>query len=51
MSSSTDKISGKTKQTLGKITGSKKLQAKGKVEEVKGKVKRDVKHAGDKIAD
>lgn len=30
MSSTSDKISGKTKQAVGKMTDNKKLQAKGK---------------------
>ena len=39
MSSTSDKISGKAKQTLGKMTNNKKLRARGKVEETKGDVK------------
>lgn len=50
MSSTSDKISGKTKQVVGKITGNEKLEAKGKAEETKGKVKSEIKHAGDKLA-
>lgn len=40
MSSSTDKITGKSKQTVGKVTGNKKLQAEGKMQEMKGKAEK-----------
>ena len=39
MSSTTDKISGKTNQAVGKMTDNKKLQAKGKAQETKGNIK------------
>ncbi|HEY4963641.1 MAG TPA: CsbD family protein [Candidatus Saccharimonadales bacterium] len=51
MSSTSDKISGKTKQAVGKMTDNKKLEAKGKVEETKGEMKSKIKHVGDKLAD
>lgn len=34
-----DKLSGKAKKTQGKITGNKTMQAKGMIQEGKGKVK------------
>ena len=43
-----DKVKGKIKQTAGKLSGDKKLEREGKVDEVKGAVKgavEDVKHA------
>ncbi len=49
MSSTSDKISGKTKRVIGDITNNKELEAKGMVEEAKGKAKSDLKRAGDKI--
>ena len=49
MSSTSDKISGKTKQVVGSLTNNKELETKGKVEETKGEVKGYLKHAKDKI--
>ncbi len=43
-----DKVKGKIKQAAGSITGDKKLEREGKVDEAKGKVKgaiEEVKHA------
>ncbi|HEY6556569.1 MAG TPA: CsbD family protein [Polyangiaceae bacterium] len=43
-----DKVKGKIKQVAGALTGNKKLEREGEVQEVKGKVKgvvEDVKHA------
>jgi uncharacterized protein YjbJ (UPF0337 family) len=43
-----DKAKGKIKQVAGALTGDKKLEREGKVDETKGKVKgtvEDVKHA------
>ncbi len=34
-----DKLSGKTKQTVGKMTNDKEMQARGKVQETTGKIK------------
>jgi uncharacterized protein YjbJ (UPF0337 family) len=43
-----DKVKGKIKQAAGALTGDKKLEREGKVDEAKGSVKgvvEDVKHA------
>lgn len=43
-----DKTKGKIKQAAGALTGDKKLEGEGKVDEVKGKAKgavEEVKHA------
>lgn len=45
MSSTTDKISGKTKQAVGKMTDNNELKVEGKVEETKAKVKSKLKRA------
>lgn len=50
MSSTSDKISGKTKQAAGKMTNNKGFEAKGKVEEAKGKAKSNLKRVGDRIS-
>ncbi|HEX7600660.1 MAG TPA: CsbD family protein [Polyangiaceae bacterium] len=34
-----DKVKGKIKKAVGKVTGDKKLEREGKVDETKGKVK------------
>jgi uncharacterized protein YjbJ (UPF0337 family) len=42
-----DKVKGKIKQAAGAVTGNKKLEAEGKLDEAKGNVKgaaREVKH-------
>lgn len=39
MSGTSDKMQGKAKQAVGKMTNDKKLQAKGKAQEAKGTVK------------
>lgn len=44
----TDKVSGKIKRAAGVLTGNKKLEREGQLDEAKGKVKgaaEDVKHA------
>ena len=51
MSSTSDKISGKSKQVVGKVTDNKELQAKGKVQEAAGKAEGAVKKAGEKLND
>ena len=51
MSSTTDKISGKAKQAVGKMTDNKEMQAKGKAEEARGKVKSTVKDVSKKLTD
>jgi uncharacterized protein YjbJ (UPF0337 family) len=43
-----DKVKGKIKQAAGSLSGDKKLEREGKVDQAKGKVKgaaEDVKHA------
>ena len=43
-----DKVKGKIKRAVGAVTGDKKLERDGKIDEVKGDVKgavEDVKHA------
>ena len=43
-----DKVKGKIKQATGSLTGNKKLEQEGQVDEAKGKVKgavEDIKHA------
>ena len=35
-----DKVSGKVKETTGKVTGDEKLEAKGKTEGLMGKLKK-----------
>jgi uncharacterized protein YjbJ (UPF0337 family) len=47
-----DKAKGRVKQAVGDLTGNKKLQREGKVDELKGKAKgvvEDIKHAVKKI--
>ncbi|MBI5357375.1 CsbD family protein [Candidatus Saccharibacteria bacterium] len=44
MSITSDKISGKAKRVVGSITNNKELEAKGVLEETKGKVKSNLKH-------
>ncbi|QQS20100.1 CsbD family protein [Candidatus Saccharibacteria bacterium] len=51
MSHTSDKISGKTKQAVGKMTDNKKLQSKGKIEEAKGEVKETLNDARKKMTD
>jgi uncharacterized protein YjbJ (UPF0337 family) len=49
MSNTSDKVSGKAKQVIGKATNNKKLEAKGKVQETSGNVKSKLKDAGKKL--
>jgi uncharacterized protein YjbJ (UPF0337 family) len=42
-----ERVKGKVKETVGKITGDDKLQAKGKVDRMKG----NLKQAGEKVKD
>ncbi len=49
MSITSDKVSGKAKQAVGSMTNNKELEAKGKLEETKGKAKGSLKSASDKI--
>ncbi len=48
MSSTSDKMSGKAKQVAGKMTDNKKMQAKGKMQEMKGDMKAHMDHMTDK---
>jgi uncharacterized protein YjbJ (UPF0337 family) len=46
-----DKVTGKTKEAAGHVTGNKKLESEGKVDQVKGAVHKaaaDAKDAGKK---
>ena len=43
MSGNTDKFKGKAKQVVGKATDDKKLQASGKAQETKGRLKNTIK--------
>lgn len=49
MSAITDKAKGKIKQAAGKLTGNRKLQREGKVDEAKGKMKGAVNHLKDAV--
>ena len=42
-----DKVAGKIKEVAGRVTGSKKLEAEGKVDQVKGAVHNAAGHAKD----
>lgn len=50
MGSASDKISGKAKQAAGKAKNDKNLEAKGKLEEVRGNVKDTLQDASHKIS-
>lgn len=47
MGSSSDKLSGKAKKSLGKVTGNKEMEAKGAAQEAKGKAEEEM----DKLSD
>ena len=48
MSSGTmDKVSGKIKEVVGKVTGDRKTEAEGKADQVKGTVKNAADSVGD----
>jgi uncharacterized protein YjbJ (UPF0337 family) len=51
MSSTSDKLSGKANQIVGKATGNDRVQAKGEAQETKGKLKDKIKHAGDVVSE
>jgi uncharacterized protein YjbJ (UPF0337 family) len=51
MSSTSDKVSGKTKQAVGKLTHNQTLQAKGKAEEARGVIKKSIIDAGKKLSE
>jgi uncharacterized protein YjbJ (UPF0337 family) len=50
MSSTTDKISGKTKQVVGKATNNKEMEIEGQSEQTKGDIKSAVKSVKDNFA-
>ncbi|MBL8159422.1 CsbD family protein [Candidatus Saccharibacteria bacterium] len=50
MSGTTDKMAGKAKKTIGKMTDNKKMQAEGKTQETKGKMKSGMKDAGETLS-
>lgn len=43
MGSASDKISGKAKKMTGKITGNKRMESKGRIEEGKGGLKDQIR--------
>jgi uncharacterized protein YjbJ (UPF0337 family) len=51
MDGNVDKLEGKAKQAAGKVTDNKELQAKGKVQETKGKLKGAVEKLDQKLDD
>lgn len=51
MSSTSDKILGKTKYAVGRATGNKELQAKGKMQETRGNIKDKISYTGEKMTD
>ncbi|MDJ0347571.1 CsbD family protein [Streptomyces sp. H10-C2] len=42
-----DKLKGKTKEALGKLTGNERLEAEGKADQAKGDLKQAGEHAKD----
>jgi len=46
-----DKVSGKVKEGVGKLTGDEQTEAEGKLDQVKGDIKQGVADAKDKISD
>lgn len=51
MSATSDKMTGKAKQTVGKMTNNKELEVKGKIQETSGKAQEATKHIGDKLSE
>ena len=49
MSGTTDKIKGSVKETVGKVTGDKKIEAEGKMDKVKGHIKDAVHEANESV--
>ncbi|MFE1406828.1 CsbD family protein [Streptomyces sp. NPDC058770] len=43
-----DKIKGKAKETLGKLTGDRRKEAEGKAEQAKGKIKKKMSGGRDR---
>jgi len=50
MGSMRDKISGKSKQVIGKVTKDKELQARGKMQETAGELKAKFKGMGEDVS-
>ncbi|EKQ19194.1 hypothetical protein LCAUW1_2347 [Lacticaseibacillus paracasei] len=46
-----DKVSGKVKETAGKLTGDESTEAKGKAQQIAGDVKEKLGEAKDKVAE
>lgn len=51
MSGMSDKISGKAKQAVGKVTDNEELRLRGEFQEAKGKAKDAADHAKKKLSD
>jgi uncharacterized protein YjbJ (UPF0337 family) len=51
MSATTDKIKGSVKETVGKVTGDKKIEAEGKLDKAKGHIKDAVHEATETVKD
>lgn len=49
MGSAMDKMGGKAKQAVGKTINNKEMQAKGKMQELKGEAEEKIDHLKDKI--
>ncbi|WP_435972396.1 CsbD family protein [Streptomyces sp. Qhu_M48] len=47
----TDKVKGKAKETVGKVTGDDRMKAEGKMDQAKGKAKEAVSDATDSLRD
>lgn len=47
--SKADKFTGKAKETFGKATGNDEMEAEGKAQNTKGKVKESTDNVGDKV--
>ncbi|MFF9063740.1 CsbD family protein [Streptomyces sp. NPDC014891] len=45
----TDKIKGKAKETVGKVTGNDRMKAEGKMDQVEGKAKEAASEAKDAL--
>ena len=50
MSSTSDKLSGKFNQVVGKISGNEEVAAKGRIQEDRGKLKGKLKNVGEAIS-
>ncbi|MER5963532.1 CsbD family protein [Streptomyces sp. NPDC002057] len=47
----TDKVKGKAKETVGKVTGDDRMKAEGKMDQAKGKAKEAMSDAKDSLRD